>query len=245
VKNRKSFFVMTPVVPVTFFIILCLAFWVAGWKLTHARSFRITRIVSRDADTADLSHLKGRNIFTVNLKEEARRLSQEYPAYRKVRLIRIFPDRIYIDLIKRRPVAYVKLYRYFCVDDERVLFNVPQEMEEPDLPVITGLEKSIPVAHTGARHNVRELAFALGILRSARQHQFFRDYGIKRIDVSGGVNASLYLAGGVEAKIGPDNLREKMAVLINILQGSGSDLEKIKYVDLRFKEPVLKLKDAK
>lgn len=236
---------MTPAVPVTVFIVLCFVIWGIGWKLIHAHIFRITEIISRDADTADLGHLKGKNIFTVNLKEEAHRLSQEYPAYRKVRLIRIFPDRIYIDLIKRKPLAYVKLYRHFCVDDERVLFEVPREMEEGDLPVITGLEKRIPVAHPGARHNVKELTFALAIIKAAQGFPFARDYGIKRIDVSGGINASFFIGGGTEVKVSPENLKDKMAILAGILQGSANEIDKIKYVDLRFKEPVLKLKDDK
>ncbi len=236
---------MTPAVPVTAFIVSCFVIWGIGWKLTHAQIFRINEIMSRDADTADLSHLKGKNIFTVNLKEEAHRLSQEYPAYRKVRLIRIFPDRIYIDLIKRKPLAYVKLYRYFCVDEERVFFEVPKEIEEADLPVVTGLEKRIPVVHPGARHNVRELIFALAIIKAAEPFQFFRDYGIKRIDVSGGINASFFIGGGTEVKVSSENLKDKMAILAGILQGSANELDKIKYVDLRFKEPVLKHKDDK
>jgi hypothetical protein len=50
---------------------------------------------------------------------------------------------------------------------------------------------------------------------------------------------------GLEVRIGTDNIKNKMMMLAGIFLQSKNDILNIKYVDLRFKDPVIKLRDAK
>jgi hypothetical protein len=49
----------------------------------------------------------------------------------------------------------------------------------------------------------------------------------------------------LELKIGQDGIRDKIGVLGDLLQQLEKDLSNIRYIDLRFKEPAIKFKDAK
>jgi cell division septal protein FtsQ len=219
-------------------------------------------MVVRGKEGFDFSYLVGRNIFNLDLKRESGYISELYPAYKKVRLIKALPDRLFVVFTERQPLAYVKLYRYFCVDSDRVLFAVPQGQEEADLPVITGLETKIFGAKPGKQYNIKELVIALNIIKEAKIHNALRDYQIKRIDVANPAHTACFMiiplqptsdyakeqAQAVqevlEVKIGQGDISDKMRVLGELFIQLKKDLSNIKYIDLRFKEPVIKFKNA-
>jgi len=205
----------------------------------------------------DFSYLIGYNIFALNLENESRHISELYPAYSNIRLIRILPNRLFISLTQRKPLAYVKLYRYFCVDKDAVLLDVPGKPEELQLPVILGLEAKIFGARAGKQYN-KELAIALNIIKEFKINSLLKNYRIERIDVASPVNASCFLMPlelpdytkgqapgefrGFEVRIGQDNIRNKIGILQDSFIQLRNDLGNIKYIDLRFKEPVIKFK---
>lgn len=249
---------------VTFVIVACVVFAIAGyvWRtLCTSPQFAIQDVIVRQAGV-DLSYLRGRNIFAVDLNREARLLAGQYPDCRRVKFIRVLPNRLYVEFVVRQPLALVKLYRFFAVDDESTLFFLSPDTKETDLPIITGLETKIYGPKSGRRVNIRELAMALDILAQARASKVFRNYRISKIDVANIANASFFIPVQIsmpgyandpqrllydilEVKIGYGNIRQKMMIVEGILAQTKNDLSRIKYVDLRFKEPVIKLKDAK
>jgi len=220
--------------------------------------FKIKDIVVSQNNIIDLSYLKGQNIFAVNLERQARYLSELYPIYRKIRLIRILPNRIFVDFLKRKPIAYIKLYKYFAVDEDSVIFDVSQEPEIVDLPIILGLETKIFGPKNGKRFNVKELNLALTIIKEIQNNRALRFHRIKRIDVAYPANASFFLELAlknhrfmapdislepVEVRIGPAEIQDKINILASLFIQLKNDWFNIKYIDFRFKEPVIKFKD--
>lgn len=212
-------------------------------------------IVSKPEEGFNFSYLVGRNIFNLDLEKESRYISELYPDYKKVRLIRILPNRLFVGFTERKPKAIVKLYRYFFTDSDLVLFAVPRGLEETDLPVIVGLETKIFGAKSGKRYNIKELAEALNIIKELQLNNALKKYKIKRIDVASLANTSFFLqlldypkglALGVpealEVKMGQDDTSDKIRILGDLFNQLKNDLGNIKYIDLRFKEPVIKLK---
>jgi cell division septal protein FtsQ len=243
-KGRRSFFPVKQASPLVvlaalFALLLCL-----GYGLTRLGYFNIRYIICDENLPIDLSYLKGRNIFGVNLKKESLYLAGLYPGYKSVRLVKVFPDRIFVEMTCRRPLAYVKLFKYFCVDDGLVLFDIPKEAQEAQFPLILGLERRISNPRLGVRVNSRELAMAVTIIKETRQNPVLRDYPIKRIDVPGLNNASFFIAEGLQVKISQDDIKAKMLILGSLLNEEKDNLDKVGYIDLRFKEPVIKLKSA-
>jgi len=264
------------VIIITVALLLAVSFiiWYLGRVLTTPGYFSIKDIIVKEGDIlgssaslpidlkfnrgVDLSYLKGKNIFSVDLQKEARYIAEAHPIYHKVSLIRILPDRISVRCLLRKPFAYVKLYRYFSVDDDFVLFDIPKQLEE-NLPVISGLDTRILGAKSGQKCNIRELALALNIVKEIGRNKVFDDYKIKRINITSPSEASVFILAqlkatdyttrkstevqGLEVKIAQGNINDRIDILASLFVQEKNNLYNIKYIDLRFKEPVIKLKD--
>jgi len=219
--------------------------------------FKIKGIIaSKPGEGINFSYLVGRNIFNLDLKKESGYISELYPDYKNVRLVRILPNHLYIGFTERQPLAYVKLYRYFFADSDLVLFNVPRGEEERELPVIVGLETKIFGAKPGKRYNIKELALAMDIIKEAKINNALKKYKIKRVDVANPANTAFFLQLSdypkgfsttvpeiLEVRIGQGDTSDKIRILGDLFIQLKNDLGNIKYIDLRFKEPVVKFKD--
>jgi len=76
-----------------------------------------------------------------------------------------------------------------------------------------------------------------------------RELPIISINVSDAANASFIMAlredMNIEVKIGQGFINDKVSILSSVLVGAANGLDKVKYIDLRFKEPVIKFTDTK
>jgi uncharacterized membrane-anchored protein len=222
----------------------------------------IKDVICGEENRVDLSYLKENNIFSLDLDKEAAYILDSFPEYSNVKVIRVLPNRIFVDFIKRRPVAFVKLYRYFAVDKDGVLFYGTQEPQESGLPLITGAETKIFGPKSGKKYDIKEIRLALNIIREVRRNRVLKNYKINRIDVARPDNASFFIPflqktveyskgqavvvpESLEIKIGQDNIKGKIILLGGLLVQVKNDLANIKYIDLRFKEPVIKFNDVK
>jgi len=262
------------IITVVCLLVVSFIIWYLGKVLTTSGYFRVKDIIVNEVDILgssvslainlklnrgiDLSYLKGKNIFSVDLQKEARYIAETCPVYRKVSLIRILPDRLSVRCLLRKPFAYVKLYRYFSVDEDFVLFDIPKQLEE-DLPLISGLDTKIFGANPGKKYNIKELALALNIVKEIGRNKIFDDYKIKRINITSPSDASVFMLAqlktadyakrkfpeveGLEVKIAQGNINDRIDILASLFAQEKNNLNNIKYIDLRFKEPVIKLKD--
>lgn len=220
------------------------------WRvLRHSDYFIIKEAVVRNAENVDLSYLKGKNIFSIDLRKESGYILNSFPEYANVKMAKVLPERVFADFIKRIPVAFIKLYRYFAVDDAGVIFYSQFQPEESGLPVIAGLETKIFGPKPGKKYNIKELSLALSVVRETKRNKMPESYKIKRIDVASMANASFLIedreAKLLEVKLGADNIRYKIAMLGGLLAAARKDIGSIKYIDLRFKEPLIKFEDAR
>jgi len=211
--------------------------------LKNLDCFKIEKIIVTQGNPEEFAYLKGQNIFTIDLKREAGYIQEAYPNYKQIRLIRLLPNRLSVDFIKRKPVAFIKLYRYFYVDKDQVVFNAPVEETLVELPVILGLETKIFGPKSGRKYNIRELALAINIIQELNNNGILRGYKIKTVDVNNAFSASFILPNGLEVKTGQDEIKARIKLLSILLTNIKNDLNYIKYIDLRFKEPVVKFKE--
>lgn len=208
--------------------------------------FKVKDVLSRGQDVKRLAYLKGRNIFDINLNNEAVQVALKEPGYKKVILVRVLPDRLFVDFLKRQPFACLKLSKIYFVDSEGVLLRAKEDdVEETRLPLITGLERRINRVEVGARYNIPELGLALDLIRKFNQSRGFKNVELKEVRVRDLKEASLVLFDGLLVKIGQNNISYKLSLLTNLLDQSSEDLPNIEYIDLRFKDPVIKLKEQK
>jgi len=206
--------------------------------------FKIKEVIVTSGEKAeDFAYFKGQGIFNINLESESERLWQSRPSYKKVRLIRILPNRLMVDFLKRLPIAYLKLYRYFCIDEELVLLEATGEPEENSLPVILGLETKIFGPKVGKQYNIKELSLAVTIIREFKKNRLSKYGNIKNISVTNPVSTFFITGQDLEVRIGQDNVGPRMELLRSLMAQTRNELSRIKYIDLRFKDPVIKLKE--
>lgn len=236
-----------PTKTIAVFLIISLALvFIMGYIwgiLKNSDYFKIRDILCKEGGAVEFSYLKGRNIFSVDLNNESRRLLDRYPDCSSIKLARLLPDKIYVDFLRRKPVAFVKLYRYFTVDQDGFLFCAPDQPQDSSLPVITGLETKIFGPKPGRKYNTREISLALYIIKEFNANRVLKRLVIKKIDMANFSNASIFLGRGsrdLEVRLGPDNIKDKISILAGVIIQASKDLGTLKYIDLRFKEPVIK-----
>jgi len=229
---------------------------------TTADYFKIKEVIVLDKPDKELMHLEGRNIFLIDLHKESELIARSSPDCSKVNLVRIFPDRIFVDFVKRKPVAMVQLFRNFVVDENGVLFEAYPGIQEQTLPLITGLNSRITKVIPGQKPQSKELGLALSIIKEVKKFHNLSEYEIQKIDIEGVDYVTILIPINksregysawftperqktLEVRISRGNILEKIAVMSGLISQEKDNLKDIKYIDLRFKEPVIKFKDAK
>ncbi len=247
-------------------IILISVFFTVFHNLKKLECFRVREVTVRQdgnvsREETNFAYLKGRNIFELDLDREARNAAYYYPSYQKIRITRFLPCYLVVDFLKREPIACIKASRLFYIDENLILFELPGLAAQEDLPEITGGDKYVLGAKYGARCGSSAIAAALNIIKQVGENKVLRGYKIKKVDLFGTDDASIFLfvpvpAAGeletdftapeqfMEVKIGREDTRGKLALLAVLLSQVKNNIYNIEYIDLRFKEPVIKFKSG-
>jgi len=234
-------------------------------KLKRSEYFRVREVTVRKGgnitqDEKNFAYLLGRNVFDLDLDKEARNAAYYYPSYQKVRITRFLPSHLVVDFLKREPLACIKSSHIFYIDENLILFELPVEAASENLPVISGVEKYVLGAKYGTRCSFDAVVAALNIIKQARENKVLRGYNIRMVDMSGFDKASIFLLVSgqgtvytktdfaspeqvIEVKIGREDTRDKLALLATLLAQVKNNIYNIEYIDLRFKEPVIKFKE--
>jgi cell division septal protein FtsQ len=247
------------------FVFSTLAYGVCAFaKLSF---FTIKEIKVKDNHEIDVSGIQGKNIFCLDLNRVGLLAMRRYPQYSGIRILRILPDRIYVDFSARKPLAGVNLGKTFLVDESGFFFSrAPLAAGEavPELPLIEGLDGRLRSPLEGRRHSLRELRFALDFIKEASVCAGLKNFTIKSINInpSSGAVITFLKKGqvvpavmalpsqrvqtqeGVQVKVGAERVADKIGILATILNQYFSEFSTISYIDLRFKEPVIKFRDA-
>ncbi|MGB9630319.1 MAG: cell division protein FtsQ/DivIB [Thermodesulfobacteriota bacterium] len=78
------------------------------------------------------------NLFTLQLKEISRRL-ESHPWIKQVRIKKVFPHKIWIQVEERKPIAIVQLEEPYYIDAQGVIFSPVGDQDQYDYPFLTGL----------------------------------------------------------------------------------------------------------
>ncbi|MCM8763113.1 MAG: cell division protein FtsQ/DivIB [Candidatus Omnitrophica bacterium] len=236
-QKIKSLAKFAFIIAVLFALLIYLAKGVWDF-LKNSEYFKIKEIVVINK-AVDFPSLKGRNIFSLDLKELSRQIEKICPGEKLVRVSKVMPDRLIIEFQKRIPFATLKLDKYYFVDSQGVLFDVEKETTIY-FPVIDGLKIINP--KVGTRYNAKELDFAFGLIKEAMRVGLWNKYPIKYIDVSNPEYLSFSILDDLKIKIGLEDIKGKLNILASLISQVNLDLSKAEYIDLRFQEPTIKLK---
>lgn len=219
-------------------------------NLTLLSYFNVKDIIVKDGSSITIDqndsfdYLKGKNIFEVDLKKEAKYIQDRFSEYRRIRLLRFLPNRLCIELVRRKTVACIKSgSKFYCIDENMTFFDGPLLATEQDVPMISGLEKKNLQFRTGRRYNIPELAIVFSIIKEKKSIDNLKNYKIVSLDVSNINNVILTFSNQLQVRITADDIKDRMSILGNLLVQVSNSIDKIEYIDFRFKEPVIKLKN--
>jgi cell division protein FtsQ len=147
------------------------------------------------------------NLFSVNLKEVVRRL-ESHPWIEQVRVRKVFPDKIFIQVEERKPMAIIQLEGLYYIDTKGEVFSPVGEKDEYNYPYLTGLTRQ--VLEKDPVEAKRLITKALELLRVVDQEKVppLEELSEIHMEKSSGIQC-FTRAEGVEMKMGWDNFWEK------------------------------------
>ncbi|MDI6758570.1 MAG: hypothetical protein QMD94_02710 [Candidatus Omnitrophota bacterium] len=204
-----------------------------------------------DTKRVSLSYLLDEDIFSIDLRKEASLILGSFPQYCQIKLVKVLPHRIFADFIRRKPIAYLSGYRNFALDENGVLFYLSEEPESLELPLILGLENKL-YPKPAQRYNFKEAVLVLDIIKAVGINKVIKNFKLKKIKVTSPLSAttvflnpeSSLLPIPFEVRLGGSNIDAKFNILADLITQEKANLGRIEYFDLRFEEPVVKLKDT-
>ena len=187
--------------------------------------------------------LLGKNIFKINLRKEKRQLTKLYPDYESVVVSRRLPNAIIVNFNPRKAIAKINFSNeYFYIDEKGILFSSCQDKN--DLPLITGLDSRIILPHPGLKYNNSSLLVSLKFIDDLNSATDLSQYiKIREFDLANINDVILFSSTGCKINLGSvTSFDRDLEILNRLIKEIDSDLSKVKYIDLRFKEPIIKYK---
>jgi len=189
------------------------------------------------ADILEASGLQaGDNVFAVDLEEIGTRI-EELPWVKTAVVARRPPDRLAVDIVERRRLAWIDLGEIFGVDAEGVLLPAGRRAEESyrdlDLPVIRGLD--CPTCTPGEALADSSLSVLLGWWQqaSAADAEFCLNVSEIGLLKPGGIRLRM-VGDGLEVRLLADRVPERIRMLKKLMKRIYRECPEPAYIDMRF-----------
>jgi cell division septal protein FtsQ len=196
----------------------------------------LRRVSSGDIEDKDVL---GTNIFLVDLKSFKDKVELKHHELRDVIVRRALPNRLIIQARRRLPVAQAYGDRLYLIDKDGVFLTDTKNSGE-DIPLITGIRVSPSGGSSVQKEKINKSLF---LIYALSQNSKLSKFKIKTIDITDSRNISFFLnasdAEKVEIKIGDGEFNERLDVLATVLEQLSRDIDRVKYIDLRFEDPIV------
>jgi len=214
----------------------------ASW-VKNSSYFRIKKITSSAPSKAQalkkFAYLRNQSIFNVDLTSLQKQLTWLFPEAAEVRVLKRFPDEIYIDLKDRPPFAIVVFSDKRLIVDRQGYITVKNDFFTEMLPLIYGVPR--PQAATIGQPIVNQnLKAALGIIEAFNKNRFLQAFQILRLNVENTSKITFFLSEQLEIVSDQEAVEKQIDTLSLVLNKAKLDWERIRYIDLRFAQPVIK-----
>jgi len=251
ILRRRIFFIFALGV-ITVFMVFIFKKTVSNWPYFSLRDV----IISGPSDL-NLPNVSGVNLFSIDLKELEKKILFNNHGLKNVKVLRQLPHTLIIETQERLPVAKLLLGgrqgrrdEIYAVDDQGIFLDLPPENSLQALPRITGLLINAKQIKRNVPIDSEEIGIALELLENYSKINEFEEFPIHEINLSDSRNIFfkirlnfMILPDSIKDKyvkiiIGKEDISAKLKVLSSLLPKIKSNLTEIKYIDLRFKDPV-------
>ena len=189
-------------------------------------------------DAKLLTGLKGQNIFSVDLNKIHQRISNQYPQISQLRVMRQLPDSIIV-LAKKRDIFFqVQAHnKILIVDTEGVtMFYTAQPMA---FPMVIGVPLQRSKVTLGLPSTIKEISIACELLKQLKAHEHTSRLKVISMQVSNLSKIEMTVMPNIQLIIDQDDLVQKVEMLEFLFQNGKINWNNVKYIDVRFKEPII------
>jgi cell division septal protein FtsQ len=181
----------------------------------------------------------GENIFLVDLVSLKEKIEIMHPEFKEILVRRALPNRLLVQVKRRNPVMQVKSDKFYLIDEEGVVLPSPKTFADDELPVVGQGAASINMAKH-SQNSSQGVNKALLLIKEMTLNKRLAKYKIKIIDITDQRNISFFIdIGNVEVKIGDTEFGKRLDTLAALLGQLGEDIGRVKYIDLRFEDPIV------
>ncbi len=193
----------------------------------------------RFLESSRILALQGKNLLDVDLKKIERQLQIQYPQVSNLRLMRRFPDQVRVVALRRFPFAQAKIGEKRIILDEEGNVLSSADSSGGELPWIVGLNGMRSRPEIGLPLRDKEVQIALEILKLFHTARDLSAYHVSKIDVSNLSQINFYISDDLRIIMSEEGIYRQLRMLSLVLPQARAELAKTKYIDLRFKEPIL------
>jgi cell division septal protein FtsQ len=187
----------------------------------------------------DLRNLKGKNIFEIDLVAIQRRLSHKYPQASELKVMKRFPNRIAVVAKERHPFAQIQIKENkVTLDEDGVVLSTEGEAGK-ELPIVFGVKRDNQKLVRGMPVSGADIQIALKIASLFQANKNLSSYSITTMNVENLSKIYFTLSNDLEVILDRNNTSQRIKVLGVVLSQGKLDLKHVKYIDLRFKEPII------
>lgn len=233
-------------VPGAVIIFLSASFFLGKAFVYRSDYFRLTTVETGGAflDQGAINFLngellniyKGTNVFRLDLKGIARSIQRSYPDAREIAVRIALPDKLAVSIKFRKPIAVLRGNKSYPIDEDGFPLPSMDAGSLKDLPVIEGVSARYDERR---QRPSRNLNLALGLLREIKKSRPVSGYGVVTIDAKDPGSLSFYLRNGIEVRMGCENFGQRIQILEDTLKDPRLALDRIKYIDVRFKDVII------
>lgn len=194
----------------------------------------------KEALSLDFYHIQRHsNIFKLDIDAIGAGVQKEHPEFQSVVILRKPPNVISVRIRYKQPIAFIKTGRALIPISVDGVVLPPEVVPEKGLPVFTGVDFKTSVIRVGDACRDKKLAYGIKFLTTAQCYWTMKEHTIHTVDLSNTRDISIFLENGIKIRMGEGAIKEKLDTLRNILEKSSFNLEKIKYIDLRFSDVII------
>lgn len=160
----------------------------------------------------------GGNIFRINKRNSMKSIFQN-PYVKMIKINRVLPDRVVIDIIERDIMAYVPYVgSYLNIDEEGMILEINPAIKHIDLPVVKGLNfETFKVGEFLKVENEEQFSSTTQIIKVIKNAEMLNM--VSEIDISDLSDIKLKTKEGIKANLGSvDNLDYKISFAKSIIE---------------------------
>jgi len=174
------------------------------------------------------------NLFSLKLKGIVKKL-ESHPWIEHVQVRKLFPNKIRIQIVERKPIALLQLEELYYLDANGLIFSQVEDKDEYNFPVLTGLTRvALEKDSVEAKCLIMK---ALEFLRIANKEKVFPPEEISEIHMEKTYGIHCFTkTQGIEVKFGWDHFGEKLrrfSIIWSDLQKRGISVVSIDCRDLK------------